>query len=431
MTKDEIKNRIAEIKKRLKEVDLLLKNRDLKSFIYKIVINSAYGAVSSRMNPMGNDNLANAITMMGSTSIQQVNTITTKIVQDRAIREHFEHMKAAKAVLDSETSTDEEKREAKQVCRNGKTEILQLKDFSYCTSKVCTFNDTDSMGLSVAIIPVKLFDKSEGMVRITDEGYKMVAEVCDEINKQFREWYSEVTNSHNCRLHFKREKICDIGIWLKKGGKSDEEARKNYVVRVIDNEGVKHFDGKYVKYTGVKLAKSVIPKPMKTAAKEIVWTMLDTQDRRKTDEKVKELYKVYCDMGVDDKAAIQRANGVEKKILHEDGMWYDKGTPGHIKAALNYNYMIKKLNLVRYTPIVSGDTYKIVHLKKGNKLGFEKMAYLEDWPKEFDEYMEIDNIIGFNKLIYEEIKRFYKTVNWPSVNPTDNYEMSLLDILGI
>ena len=46
---------------------------------------------------------------------------------------------------------------------------------------------------------------------------------------------------------------------------------------------------------------------------------------------------------------------------------------------------------------------------------------------------KIDNKTGFEKIIYEELRRYYQTMGWPwpNFNPTLNYEFSLFDILGI
>jgi hypothetical protein len=56
---------------------------------------------------------------------------------------------------------------------------------------------------------------------------------------------------------------------------------------------------------------------------------------------------------------------------------------------------------------------------------------LDEWPGEFDELFKIDNKTGFEKIIYEELRRYYQTMGWPAFNPTLNYEFSLFDILGI
>lgn len=415
MTLEEVRARIAEIRKKLAENASKMQTLDIRQRAQKLLINGSYGAISSRSNPIGDDDLANAITMMGSALIQKLNDIIQECVREFAAREY-------RSLLKGETNSQ---RVAEYEAKIKKFETDPLSAYSSLV-----FNDTDSGGFSLELVPVNMFNRHDGKIEITAEGYKLVNDICEDINDRFVKWYVRVTHSNNCRLIFKREKICDIGIWLKKGGKSDEEAKKNYVCRVIDNEDVQHFDGKYVKYTGVKLAKSVIPKPLKGAAKEIVFTMLDTQDRKATDAKVQELYEKYCNMSFDDKAAVQKANGIERRTI-ENSWEFEKGTPGHIKPAISYNRIIKAENLVRLTPIVSGDTYKIINVYPNNKWGLDKIAYLDEWPAEFDEYFKVDNHTGFNKIIFDEIKRFYKTVDWPAFNPADNYAMSLMDILEL
>lgn len=442
MSPEERKARIREIEEKIAKNEFLIDTYDTRQYCLKIVINSAYGAVSSRQNPMGSDDLANAITMMGSHAIQEVNRIGYDVIKENAIGEARKNI------------------EADPACREEMEALVaRLQNDPDYIKQAHVFNDTDSMGISLSLIPVKMFRKTKKEIAVTAEGYKLVKRVCDQINQRFRDWYSQVTNSDNCRLEFKREKICDIGIWLMKGGKNQDGAKKNYVVRVIDNEDEKHFDGKYIKYTGVKFAKSVIPTPLKNAGKKVVETMLDSQNQPETDKALRELWETYKNMDLNEKAAVQKANIIERytpkpgdalegEVQHDTASYYGmddlgaeedgegnlglyiKGTPGHVKAALNYNNLIKVLGIKRLNPIESGDTYKIVPVKP-NKWGFTTMGYLDEWPAEFNDILEVDDVIGFNKLVYEELKRFYKTVGWDAFNPSDNYELSLLDILNL
>ena len=74
---------------------------------------------------------------------------------------------------------------------------------------------------------------------------------------------------------------------------------------------------------------------------------------------------------------------------------------------------------------------KIVPVEKDNEWGIDKICFLDEWPGEFDNLFKIDNKTGFEKIIYEELRRYYQTMGWPAFNPTLNYEFSLFDILGI
>ena len=387
MTKSEIINRINLLKEKIEKNNDSIDTKNVTQLALKLMINSAYGAISSRSNPMGDDDLANAITDMGSTSIQKINDIAIDFVKQWRSKHNMKN--------------------------------LYETDYKKCL----VFNDTDSAGVSLDLCGVHMFDGD----RITNEGYDLIEKFSNFVNEEFEKWYKKTTNSKDCRLYFKREKVCDAGLYLEKGG-SEEEAKKNYVLHILDDEGVKH---PKFKYTGVKFAKSIIPTALKDAGKKIVEHMILSNDRCSTDKLVQDLYKQYCEMPLDDRSSLQRCNNIEKWIDRTNADGYRLGTPGHVRAAIRYNNALKDLNIKKYKPIESGENAKIVFVEKNNKYGIDKIAYNEAWPEEFEKVFTIDTRTGFEKLIYDEIKRFYKSMKWPAFNPAQNYEFSLYDILGI
>ena len=387
MTKNEIINRINLLKEKIEKNNDSIDTKNVTQLALKLMINSAYGAISSRSNPMGDDDLANAITDMGSTSIQKINDIAIDFVKQWRTKHNMKN--------------------------------LYETDYKKCL----VFNDTDSAGVSLDLCGVHMFDGD----RITNEGYDLIEKFSNFVNEEFEKWYKKTTNSKDCRLYFKREKVCDAGLYLEKGG-SEEEAKKNYVLHILDDEGVKH---PKFKYTGVKFAKSIIPTALKDAGKKIVEHMILSNDRCSTDKLVQDLYKQYCEMPLDDRSSLQRCNNIEKWIDRTNADGYRLGTPGHVRAAIRYNNALKDLNIKKYKPIESGENAKIVFVEKNNKYGIDKIAYNEAWPEEFEKVFTIDTRTGFEKLIYDEIKRFYKSMKWPAFNPAQNYEFSLYDILGI
>lgn len=383
MDKTEIKEKIRKLKAKVKKNDLLIKQLDIQQYVLKILINSSYGAISNQNNPIGNDRLANAITGAGSTSIKKVNDIAKAFVK----------MKRG----DKEDDT-----------------------FDY--SKVVVANDTDSAYISLLGCGVKMFE--DGLV--TEEGYELAAE-CDEyINKEFAKWYSDISNSNNVTVNFKREKICDKALFLKKKDK-DEEAKKNYVLHVIDDENTVYKGGKF-KYTGVKFKRTVIPAALRETGKVIVENMILTDNMYETNNLLSSIYEKFKTMDIDEKAIIQRCNNMEKYKIDSDREFIS-GTPGHIRAAMNFNRIIKKMGLKKYQDIASGDTAKVVFLKP-NKFDIDKIAYIDTWPKEFVGVFDVDDSVMFKKTLFDEIGRFYKSVDWPVFDPTKNYALNLLDLIG-
>lgn len=383
MDKTEIKEKIRKLKAKVKKNDLLIKQLDIQQYVLKILINSSYGAISNQNNPIGNDRLANAITGAGSTSIKKVNDIAKAFVKMK---------------------------------RGGK------EDDTFDYSKVVVANDTDSAYISLLGCGVKMFE--DGLV--TEEGYELAAE-CDEyINKEFAKWYGDISNSNNVTVNFKREKICDKALFLKKKDK-DEEAKKNYVLHVIDDENTVYKGGKF-KYTGVKFKRTVIPAALRETGKTIVENMILTDNMYETNNLLSSIYEKFKTMDIDEKAIIQRCNNMEKYKIDSDREFIS-GTPGHIRAAMNFNRVIKKMGLKKYQDIASGDTAKVVFLKP-NKFDIDKIAYIDTWPKEFVGVFDVDDSVMFKKTLFDEIGRFYKSVDWPVFDPTKNYALNLLDLIG-
>ena len=395
------KELVKELKAKIKENDYVIEQKDIMQYTIKILINSAYGAINSRMNPLGDDDIGNAICSMGSRSIQQMNAFAREFVEAK------------------------------------RKELGTTSEINW--DRVVVFNDTDSLGIDFSGVGIKMFDGD----RVTDEGYALVQEADDFFSTEFPRWYEEKTNSHNCCLYFKREKICDGGLYLTKLNNADEAAKKNYVLHILDNEGVKH---PKFKYTGVKFARSVMPANLKEMGKKIVENMMLTQDRQSTDIMINQLYKDYCEMNPTEKAETKRCNNMDKyenlrveevvqgkhvKYLTYDNYGKKIVIPGHIRVAQNYNKVIKEKGINKLQEIKGGDVVKIVPVEKDNEWGIDKICFLDEWPGEFDELFKIDNKTGFEKIIYEELRRYYQTMGWPAFNPTLNYEFSLFDILGI
>lgn len=392
------RNEIKKINKFLETLidsKLILEKQDLRNsldisqYSKKIQINSAYGAISSAKNPIGDTDLANAITTCGSTSIKQVNVIARNFVK-----------------MKNPNISDKE------------------------LDKVVIFNDTDSCCIRLEKCGIKLCDNGV----VTEEGYALVQECDDYINSEFEKWFIATTNANKCKLYFKREKICDAGVFLKKKDK-DEEAKKNYILHILDNEGVKKPS---FKYTGVKFARSTLTKDLKAAAKEVVEHIILTQDKMSTEALLQELYNKFKEMSLDDIVTIQRCNKVAEyekllEIPHNNNigkMSFPTGTPGHVRAAINFNIIMDKLGIKGYEKVKSGDLAKIIYVHK-NKFGIDKIAYLDTLPPELMEHLQIDYKTTFIKTVYDEIKRIYKSVGWTSFNPADDYGLSLFDLMQI
>ena len=139
---------------------------------------------------------------------------------------------------------------------------------------------------------------------------------------------------------------------------------------------------------------------------------------------------------LDDIVTIQRCNNIlkyESQLEPIDNFnlgarKWPTGTPGHVRAAIDFNTVLDKLNIKGYEKVKSGDLAKIIYLHK-NKFGINKIAYLDTMPPEFENHFQIDYKTTFIKTVFDEIKRIYKSVGWSSFNPADNYACSIFDLI--
>ena len=164
--------------------------------------------------------------------------------------------------------------------------------------------------------------------------------------------------------------------------------------------------------------------------------MIITQDKTSTESLLQNLYNKFKEMPLDDIVTIQRCNKVAEyeKLLdipcnnNIGKMSFPLGTPGHVRAAINFNIIMDKLGIKGYEKVKSGDLAKIIYVHK-NKFGIDKIAYLDTLPPELMEYLQVDYKTTFIKTVYDEIKRIYKSVGWTSFNPADDFGCSLFDLM--
>jgi hypothetical protein len=76
---------------------------------------------------------------------------------------------------------------------------------------------------------------------------------------------AKYTNAYKQMMYMKREAIADAGVFF---------AKKNYALRVLNNEGV-HYSEPHIKLLGIEAVKSSTPLPCRIAIKEALEIVLD------------------------------------------------------------------------------------------------------------------------------------------------------------
>ena len=347
---------------------------DIKQFTLKILINTVYGYFGNKHAPIGDPDIARSITLTGQAVIKKSNDILREYVDKHGI--------------------------------SGADPVI--------------YNDTDSSYISIERIMKKLGRPFNEGSTVTQEAYDQAQQVEDNLNEEITKWSRSVLNSHDSRFVFKRECMSDVGTFLQK---------KRYVLRVLDDEGIP--TNKF-KYTGVEVVRSTIPNPIKPYIKQIIETMMDTENRSVTNEVFLKAYDTFKKLPVEDYSFVMGISDYEKYADRCTGFMTVKGMPAHVKAAYHYNMLIERMNISGdYEAIETGDKVRYFYVNQPNKYGINAIAYKYYYPKEFESVFEPDIEKMFEKIIYSIIERFYESVNWKLNKPSAQVQTDLFDLLGV
>ena len=376
----EIRKELNKLKKKLSESpnDVQLQaeiNRlDTKQLTVKIFINSVYGALGNKVFPLGDDDLAESITLTGQAVIKESAEIVKSFIQNKIGKDPGNVNK-------------------------------------YSDTDSCYFV-LDELVKHLDIIPVKGH-------KVTKEFYDIVESVTESLNDGIQEWGRKTLNSKDCRFVFKREKICDVALFLRK---------KRYVLHVLDDEGIPSNEFKYV---GVEVKRTTMPASVKPMVKNIIETMLTTQSLQETNKEVESTYDQFISLPVEKIAEVSGIRGLEKYSSLCNGFTTTKGMPHHVKAAYNYNMLLTKFNIEKkYEKIQSGDKIKHFQVKTPNRYGIKKIAYKYYYPEEFKEIFQPDYEKMFEKIVFSVVESFYEAVNWSPKKPGEIHQTDLFDLLG-
>ncbi|MDD4242723.1 MAG: DNA polymerase domain-containing protein [Bacilli bacterium] len=329
-------------------------NRNLEQAV-KISINAAYGALGNQFFKYYDVRLAEAITLTGQFVIKWGN---------KAFNNYYINK-------------------------------LKLPEDDYVT-----YCDTDSLYVNVQPIVDKFFkDKTENeLVDIVDKICK--TKFNDLLQETYKELF-EYTNAFESTINFKREAICSRGFWT---------AKKKYVVRVHDNEGVRYSTPEN-KVTGLQIIQSSTPAMVKKTLRQCVDVILSgsVEDLRTHVEKVK---LDFFAAPAEDIASPRGVNDVDKYTCTEIKL-YNSGTPIAVRGAILHNYYVKNLKLEQqYARIQNGDKIKYVYLKKQNPIRENIMSFTEDFPEEIVARQYVDYQMQWDKVFMAALNIMLKSIDW-------------------
>lgn len=259
--------------------------------------------------------------------------------------------------------------------------------------------------------------------------------VCEEVNKTFPKYMRERHNSpdnFNNTIAAGREIVGIKGLFIKK---------KRYAIMVYDTEGYREDSnnkpGK-LKAMGLDLKRSDTPTYMQDFLKEILLQVLTDGTEEDIIFRIKEFRKQFRKMNPWEMGTPKRVN----KLTHyynseyrtnKDGSEEYKGKarlPGHVRAAVNYNRLLKFHN-DNFSMKVMDGMKTIVCKLKNNPLGITSVAIptdesrIPEWFKE----LSFDTPEMENAIVTKKIQNLLGVLHWDLKSSLDNTTFtSLFDI---
>lgn len=375
-----LEGQLYELKNEMSDDEILkMKNEiqrcDTFQNAYKIILNSAYGYTGNPYAPLADDDIATSVTLTG----QAVNKKNKDLFMNYLIDQF------GVSEIDAENS--------------------------------CVAGDTDSGMFSLFSVE-KEYPLMDGD-RISEQFFKLCDDIENHINTSVTEWAKKTFRTEDCRLVYKREAICDCGIFV---------AKKNYLLHMLDDEGNKV--DKF-KYRGLSVVKTTMPKLLKPYVKNIMETMVMERSLEKTNKLFFEAYDTFKKLPIETQSRLSGLNTFYKYEKDCDKFRTAKGMQAQMRAAHYHNVLLDELQLTaKYQKLKTGDKIRYIAVKKPNKYNIDLVGYMGKFPKEFTEIFDIDHDIMFDDLLFKSIEKLYVVVNWKLRKPNENVKIELEDFLS-
>jgi DNA polymerase elongation subunit (family B) len=273
----------------------------------------------------------------------------------------------------------------------------------------CIYIDTDSVYFSAKPLMEVVTRKIAVDMEQLDKEFTI--SIAREMETKTNKFYDVVAKMlFNCDTHrffIKGESVMKTGFWV---------AKKRYAMKkVFDLETNKDMDKLAVK--GLDVVRSSFPKAFSDFMTWILTAILDKTPKDVIDKQILEFYYSLPKMSAMDLARRTSVNGITKYTIPNEVSLHSfmNKTPIHVKSALIYNRLLKKLGIeLQYTPIRDGDKIRYVYLLP-NEYGIEVIACKTyNDPPEVMQLIEqyIDHVALFDKELAHKLEDFFAAMKW-------------------
>ncbi len=362
LTKDDPK--MVELKQKAKQLDNI-------QYSTKILLNSIYGNFANMNSCLFDLDAASSITMSGQNVVKQAAEIANLWAQTR---------------------------------------------FNDPTANIVTYGDTDSCYFSLDGY-MELFDRNG---RLTPESQSVIEHLDQHINTKISEWACEHFHTLDSRFVFKRETLCEAGVFFDK--------KKRYILHVNYKGDVYNDKANKLKYTGVDVVRSTFSDAVKSVVKSVITKAFECRNQEITKQYYYEQLAKFQDLDVDDISLRVSLGTLDKYQANSHGLTLASKTPSAVGGAIAHNYLIDrmKLNAV-YPKLTQGSKVKFVYVER-NPYGLDGISYGERFPTEFG--LVPDKSLMFEKVVRNSLSRTFTAMDWQLPNSKFAPTQTLMQAFG-
>lgn len=353
---------------------------DMLQGVRKVLLNSSYGATLNEWCRFHDPRLGASTTGSG----RQVTTFMLETVTEQLVGHHIPLVKT--------TEIDED----------GEVENLYTIECPPGLGPI--MSDTDSCYFLLDALVEK-------------DDVDTAVELADAIVKYVNSGFSEFTKTaFNCQPDFQGKINANREIVAKSG---IIRAKKNYTFLVNDNEG-KRYDKPKLKLQGGDLKVKSTPEVVRTFLSEMTMKILTGTARQEISDDVIKFRDSLTTHAMKDPLAYATVSTVktlgeyQEKWKRTEKVGLGKvNLPGHIRAAINYNWCVEQF-APSESALMSGAKVKIVCVEK-NEWGFTTIAFptdMERLPQWFNDRFEVNVKLTEQKMIDSKVGNTFNPIGW-------------------
>lgn len=299
----------------------------------------------------------------------------------------------------------------RQIVRHMMSTINELVEGTYShEGNAIVYGDTDSCYFTAYPILKEQIDKGEldWNKEMCIGLYDSIADQANDSFPSFMERAFHAPRKNGEIIKAGRELIGDRSLFITK---------KRYAINIFDKEGKrKDVNGKTgdIKAMGLDLKRADTPKYIQEFLMDVLKRVLAGEQREQIIELIKEFKR---QLSAQDSWTKGSPKSVNKLTMYGDLEAKSKvgkaNMPGHVRAALNYNYL-RKVNSDNYSMKIVDGMKVVVCKLKSNPLGFTSIAYPTDelrLPSWFCE-LPFDDAEMERTLVDEKIENLLGVLDW-------------------